>query len=131
MEPCCAVCFLGCTPKCTTPSVDVQSVPRFTPLDHHGNQVHQKENHQRLLLWEVSVMQQRPIVVHVLNIMCESSIRNGAKIVQQTPIRHIFYSYKSTTWLAVSPIEHWRNGHARVCCISLILIVIFLIHWSF
>ena len=58
MEPCCAVCFLGCTPKCLTPSVDVQSVPRFTPLEHYGSQVHQKENHQHLLLWEVSVMQQ-------------------------------------------------------------------------
>ena len=44
MEPCCAVCFLGCTPKCTTPSADVQSVPRFTHLEHHGSQVHQKEN---------------------------------------------------------------------------------------
>ena len=52
--------FLGAhTFACTTPSVDVQSVPRFTPLEHHGIQVYQKENHQRLLLWEVSVVQQR------------------------------------------------------------------------
>jgi len=58
MESCCAVCFLGRTPKCKTPSVDVQSVPRFTLLEHYGSQVH-KKNHQRLLVWEVSVMQQR------------------------------------------------------------------------
>ncbi len=51
--------FLGAHAKCTTPSVDVQSVPRFTRLDHHGRQVYQKKTHQRLLLWEVSVMQQR------------------------------------------------------------------------
>ncbi|MDE1557452.1 MULTISPECIES: hypothetical protein, partial [Comamonas] len=56
---CCAVCFLGRTPKCKTSSVDVQSVPRFTLLEHYGSQVYQKESHQRLLLWEVSVMQQR------------------------------------------------------------------------
>ena len=31
----------------------------FTPLELHGCQVHQKETHQRLLLREVSVMQQR------------------------------------------------------------------------
>jgi hypothetical protein len=42
MEPCCAVCFLGRTPKCKTPSVDVQSVPRFTLLEHYGSQVYQK-----------------------------------------------------------------------------------------
>ncbi len=60
MEPCCAVCFLGRTPKCKTPSVDVQSVPRFTHRDHTAVRSIKKENHQRLLLWEVSVMQQRP-----------------------------------------------------------------------
>ena len=59
MEPCCAVCFLGRTPKCKTPSVDVQSVPRFTHRDHTAVRSIKKENHQRLLLWEVSVMQQR------------------------------------------------------------------------
>ena len=52
--------FLGAHNKCTTPSVDVQSVPRFTPLDHYASQVYHK-NHQRLLSWEVSVMQQRLI----------------------------------------------------------------------
>ena len=31
----------------------------FTPLELHGCQVHQKETHQHLLLWEVSVVQQR------------------------------------------------------------------------
>ena len=51
--------FLGARTRCTTPSVDVQSVPRFTLIDYHGIQVYQKENHQRLLLWEVSVVQQR------------------------------------------------------------------------
>ena len=32
----------------------------FTPLELHGGQVHQKETHQHLLLWEVSVVQQSP-----------------------------------------------------------------------
>ncbi len=44
MEPFCAVGFLGVHTMCTLPSVDVQSVPSFTPLEHHGSQVHQKEN---------------------------------------------------------------------------------------
>ena len=66
MEPCCAVCFLGCTLACTTPSVDVQSVPRFTLLEHYGSQVYQKKTHQRLLLWEVSVVQQRRSAVNPL-----------------------------------------------------------------
>ena len=55
---------LGAHTRCTTPSVDVQSVPRFAPLEHHGIQVYQKENHQRLLLWEVSVVQQRLILIN-------------------------------------------------------------------
>ncbi len=36
--------FLGAHNKCITPSVDVQSVPRFTHLKHYGSQVYQKEN---------------------------------------------------------------------------------------
>ncbi|MBP9942419.1 MAG: hypothetical protein KBF33_13685, partial [Comamonas sp.] len=36
--------FLGAHTKCKTPSVDVQSVPRCMPLDHHDSQVYQKEN---------------------------------------------------------------------------------------
>ena len=51
--------FLGAHTRCTTPSVDVQSVPRFTLIDYHGRQAYQKKTHQRLLLWEVSVVQQR------------------------------------------------------------------------
>jgi hypothetical protein len=51
--------FLGVHTK-TTPSIDVESVSRFTPLDHYASQVYHK-NHQRLLSWEVSVMQQRLI----------------------------------------------------------------------
>jgi hypothetical protein len=34
--------FLGAHNKCMTPSVDVQSVPRFTHLEHYGSQVYQK-----------------------------------------------------------------------------------------
>ena len=68
MEPCCAVYFLGRTPRCTTPSVDVQSVPRFTLIDYHGRQAYQKKTHQRLLFWEVSVVQQCPSVVASLQI---------------------------------------------------------------
>jgi hypothetical protein len=40
----------------------VQSVPRFTLIDYHGRQAYQKKTHQRLLLWEVSVVQQRHAV---------------------------------------------------------------------
>lgn len=32
---------------------------RLLTIDHHGSQVYQKENYQRLLLWGLSVTQQR------------------------------------------------------------------------
>jgi len=44
------VLFLGAHAKCTTPSVDVPSVPRFTVLDHHGSQVYQKDSRSALAL---------------------------------------------------------------------------------
>ena len=42
----------------------------LTPIDYHGRQVYQKNTHQCLLLWEVSVMQKRlglsePVVVTI------------------------------------------------------------------
>ena len=43
-----------CSPKAICES---KSVPRFTLIDYHGRQVYQKKTHQRLLLWEVSVVQ--------------------------------------------------------------------------
>ena len=79
MEPCCAVCFLGRTPKCKTPSVDVQSVPRFTHRDHTAVRSIKKENHQRLLLWEVSV--KLPLEMGVLSFVqnVDKELRNGGK----------------------------------------------------
>jgi hypothetical protein len=56
--------FLGAHTKVHNPVCRCAVCSSFTPLEHHGSQVYQKENHQRLLLWEVSVMQQRRAMMH-------------------------------------------------------------------
>lgn len=64
-------------PYDTNPPVDVHSVPRYTPLDHHGRQVYQKKTHQRLLLWEVKLPLKSGVLSFVQNV--DKELKNGCK----------------------------------------------------
>ena len=101
MEPCCAVFFLG-APWCITPSADVQSASRFTPLDHHGSQVYQKENHQRLLLWEVSVVQQRLITPEFNDLVFHDLL------LQQSGLRIAVATFSTTAELILRRWKHFE-----------------------